>query len=91
MKGARKVSKRNSKKRLEPKPSTVYIGPSLPGLAQYTVFRNGQWPAHVKARIEGNDTIAQLIVPATRLQAARSDVQTPGHILNFYAKQLLKG
>ena len=91
MKGARKVSKRISKKRLEPKPSTVYIGPSLPGLAQYTVFRNGQWPAHVKAMIEGNDTIAQLIVPVTRLQAARSDMQMPGHILNFYAKQLLKG
>ena len=91
MKGARKVSKRISKKRLEPKPSTVYIGPSLPGLAQYTVFRNGQWPAHVKTMIEGNDTIAQLIVPVTRLQAARGDVQKPGHILNFYAKQLLKG
>lgn len=85
------MSKRISKKRLEPKPSTVYIGPSLPGLAQYTVFRNGQWPKHVKTMIESNDTIAQLIVPATRLQAARSDVQTPGHILNFYAKQLLKG
>ena len=91
MKGARKVSKRITKKRLEPKPSTVYIGPSLPGLAQYTVFRNGQWPAHVKMMIEGNDTIAQLIVPVTRLQAARGDVQKPGHILNFYAKQLLKG
>ena len=91
MKGARKVSKRNSKKRLEPKPSTVYIGPSLPGLAQYTVFRNGQRPAHVNAMIEGNDVIAQLIVPVSRLQAARGDMQTPGHIFNFYAKQLLKG
>ena len=91
MKGARKVSKRNSKKRLEPKPSTVYIGPSLPGLAQYTVFRNGQWPAHVKTMIEGNDTIAQLIVPVSRLQTARGDMQMTGHILNFYAKQLLKG
>ena len=91
MKGACKVSKRISKKRLEPKPSTVYIGPSLPGLAQYTVFRNGQWPAHVKTMIESNDVIAQLIVPVTRLQAARGDMQMPGHILNFYAKQLLKG
>ena len=91
MKGARKVSKRISKKSSEPKPSTVYIGPSLPGLAQYTVFRNGQWPAHVKTMIEGNDTIAHLIVPVSRLQAARGDMQMPGHILNFYAKQLLKG
>ena len=91
MKGARKVSKRISKKSLVPKPSTVYIGPSLPGLAQYTVFRNGQWPAHVKTMIEGNDTIAQLIVPVSRLQTARGDMQMTGHILNFYAKQLLKG
>ena len=85
------MSKKIAKKSIEPGPSTVYIGPSLPGLAQYTVFRNGQWPAHVKAMIEGKDAIAQLIVPVSRLQAARSDVQTPGHILNFYAKQLLKG
>ena len=85
------MGKKITKKCIESLPTTVYIGPSLSGLAQYTVFRNGQWPAHVKAMIEGKDVIAQLIVPVSRLQAARGDMQTSGHILNFYAKQLLKG
>lgn len=85
------MSKRIAKKRIETLPTTVYIGPSLPGLAQYTVFRHGQRPPHVRAMIEANDVIAQMIVPVTELQYARAQINTPGHILNFYAKQLLKG
>lgn len=85
------MSKKVTKKRIEPLPTTVYIGPSLPGLAQYTVFRHGERPAHVRAMVEANDVIGQLIVPVTALQYARTQINTPGHILNFYAKQLLKG
>ena len=84
------MAKRITKKPAEPKPSTVYIGPSLPGLARYTIFKNGQWPGHVKTMIEGQEAIAQLIVPVDRLQEARHDVNTQGHILNFYAKQLAR-
>lgn len=85
------MSKKITNKRIEPLPTTVYIGPSLKGLAQYTVFRNGMLPAHVRAMIEENDVIGQLIVPVTVLQYAREQIHTPGHILNHYAKQLTRG
>ena len=85
------MSKKTTKARVESLPTTVYIGPSLPGLTQYTVFRHGMRPAHVRNMIEENDAIAQLIVPVTELQYAREQINTPGHILNYYAKQLLKG
>lgn len=85
------MSQKITKKRIEPLPSTVYIGPSLPGLTQYTVFKNGERPAHVRAMVEENDVIGHLIVPVTVLQYAREQIHTPGHIFNYYAKQLMKG
>ena len=70
--------------------TTIYIGRSLPGLPQYTVFEGGQLPAHVAEMVEANLTIGHLIVPLEGLQMARDGMQTKGHILNTYSKQLGK-
>lgn len=86
---SKKITKKSAL--LIPRPPAIYIGPSLPGLAQYTVFKHGQPPEYVKGMIEKNEVIGRLIVPVAGLQEARRNLHTPGHILNFYAKQLMKG
>ena len=68
----------------------VYIGRTLPGLSQYTVFKNGYLPYHVRQMVDGNKFIRGLIVPVKDLQAARKNMQIKGHILNFYATHLPK-
>lgn len=69
--------------------TTIYIGRSLPGLPQYTVFKNGQLPAHIAPMVKANQALAGLIVPVNGLQEARKNIRIKGHILNLYAKQLL--
>lgn len=68
--------------------TTIYIGRSLPGLSQYTVFKNGQLPAHVEQMANQNANLAGLIVPISTLQEARKNITVKGHILNFYASNL---
>lgn len=72
------------------KQTTVYIGRSLPGLPQYTVFQNGHLPAHIAPMVEANRGLAGLIVPVDELQEARKNIRIKGHILNLYANQLTK-
>lgn len=68
--------------------ATVYIGKSYPGLPQYTVFKNGVLPEHVKEMIGQNEAIQGLIVPVNQLQEARANVNKKGHILYHYASKL---
>lgn len=70
--------------------ATIYIGRSLPGLPQYTVFEKGQLPAHVTEMIKTNSAISLLIVPVEGLQVARRNMKKLGHVLNSYAKRLAK-
>ncbi len=70
--------------------ATIYIGRSLPGLPQYTVFEKGQLPAHVTEMIKTNSAISLLIVPVEGLQVARRNMKKLGHVLNSYAKRLTK-
>lgn len=70
--------------------STVYIGRSFPGLPQYTVFRNGELPGHIAGMVAENENIAGLIVPVSGLQEARKNMLKKGHILNFYARKLMR-
>lgn len=67
----------------------VYIGPSLPGLIQNTVFTSDKLPQHVADMMKANKNIAGLIVPVERLQEARRDVHVKGNILHTYAINLL--
>ena len=67
----------------------VYIGRTIPGLSRYTVFEAGRLSAHVEQMVKENDRIRGLIVPVRELQAARKNMQTKGHILNFYATHLM--
>ena len=69
--------------------TTIYIGRSLPGLPQYTVFQSGHLPAHIALMVESNHNLAGLIVPVRNLQEARKNIRIKGHILNMYANQLL--
>ena len=57
---------------------TVYIGPALPGLPQYTLFLGGEMPAHVKELVEKQPAILGLIVSAKDLQAARNRMKKKG-------------
>lgn len=70
--------------------ATIYIGRSLPGLPQNTVFENGRLPAHVTEMIKKNEAISLLIVPVEGLQVARRNMKKLGHVLNSYAKRLEK-
>ena len=67
----------------------VYIGRTIPGLSRYTVFQEGRLPAHVAQMAKENERLRGLIIPVKELQTARKNMQTKGHILNFYATHLM--
>lgn len=75
------------KKKLE---TSIYIGKSLPGLSQFTVFKDGILPAHVVDMASKNISIAGLIVPLNELQEARKNMLVKGHILHKYYTNLAK-
>lgn len=70
--------------------TTVYIGPSLPGLVRHTIFVGGILPAHVSEMIAKNKRIGGLIVPLSELQQARKDITKKGHILNHFLTHLFE-
>ena len=70
--------------------SSIYIGPSMPGLTRHMVFIDGVKPSHVTQMIAENRHIEGLIVPVSELQQARKDMLTKGHILNFHLTHLAK-
>ena len=57
---------------------TVYVGPALPGLPQYTLFIGGEMPAHVKELIEKQPALLGLIVSVKDLQSARNRMKEKG-------------
>lgn len=65
-------------RRIKPAEPTVYIGPALPGLPQYTLFIGGEMPAHIKAMVEKQPALLGLIVSAKDLQAARNRMKKKG-------------
>lgn len=71
------------------KTARVYIGRSLPGLSQFTVF-SGELPPHVEALAKENEAIRGLIVPVERLPEARNEMKTKGHAIHLYAEKLSK-
>jgi hypothetical protein len=66
----------------------IYIGRSLKGLPQYTVFACGELPPHIAEMAAKNEAVAGLIVPISRLQEARRNMRVQGNLLNHYAKNL---
>lgn len=77
-----------TKKKTLNKETTVYIGPSLPGLVRHTVFVGGVLPTHVSEMVAKNQRIGGLIVPLSELQQARKDIKKKGHILNHFLTHL---
>lgn len=67
----------------------VYIGPSLRGLSQNTVFTSDKLPPHVADMVKANENIRGLIVPVERLQDARRNIHVKGNILHTYALKVL--
>ena len=68
----------------------IYIGRSLPGLTKNTIFKGGQLPPYVAELADKNESVAGLIVPVSALQEARKNIQTKGHILNYYSTKQSK-
>lgn len=74
----------------KPAESTVYIGRSILGLSQYTVFSGGVLPEHVKQLAEEYVGLTRLIVPVSQLQSARADVRKKGSALHLYFTNMKK-
>jgi hypothetical protein len=68
--------------------STVYVGRSLPGLPQYTIFKGGVIPQNVEKMIAEKNAIKHLIVPVNRLAEARRNITIKGHVLYHFAQQI---
>lgn len=66
----------------------IYIGPSIEGLTQNTIFNGSSLPPNVQSIIASHPNIAGLIVPLKGLQEARENIRKPGHILNTYLKHI---
>ena len=74
----------------KPAEATVYVGKSILGLPQYTVFAGGEIPAHVKHLAEQYEGLTRLIVPVSKLQSARADVQKKGTTLHLFFNNMKK-
>lgn len=74
----------------KPAEATVYIGRSILGLPQYTIFKGGVLPDYVKHLAEQYEGLTRLIVPISNLQSARADVQKKGTTLNLFYKNMKK-
>lgn len=70
--------------------STVYIGRSVLGLPQYTVFKGGELPAHVQQIAEEYEGLTRLIVPISKLQSARADVGKKGTAMHLFFNNMKK-
>ena len=70
--------------------ATVYVGRSILGLPQYTVFSGGVLPDHVKHLAEQYEGLTRLIVPVSRLQSARADVEKKGTALHLFYNNMKK-
>lgn len=66
----------------------IYIGPSIEGLTQNTIFNGSTLPPNVQSIVASYPNIAGLIVPLKGLQEARKNIRKPGHILNTYLKHI---
>lgn len=75
----------------KPKETTIYIGKSIPGLPQYTVFKNGVLPAYIAEIAANDEAVKGLIVPVSELQEARKNARIKGHILNTYINKQKQG
>lgn len=78
------MAKKTTKTVAKKPENTVYIGKSLHGLSQYTVFKDGVMPPHIEAMAAKDETIKGLTVPASKLQEARRNMNIKGNILNIY-------
>lgn len=70
--------------------STVYVGRSILGLPQYTVFKGGELPAHVRQIAEEYEGLTRLIVPISKLQSARADVGKKGTAMHLFYNNMKK-
>lgn len=68
----------------------IYIGPSIPGLRQFTVFVGEDFPVNVQKLIQENVSISGLIVPIQRLSEARKELYRKGSIYNYFLNQFYK-
>lgn len=86
------VEKTETVKVAESKPAeaTVYIGRSVLGLPQYTVFKGGELPAHVRQIAEEYEGLTRLIVPISKLQSARADVGKKGTAMHLFFNNMKK-
>lgn len=82
------VSKKKKETKAEP---VIYVGSTLPNgiLFRYTVFC-GNFPPHIVELMDKSPALRGLMVPISKLQQAKKDVETQGHILNLYAKNVVK-
>lgn len=63
-------------------PMMVYIGPSFPGVRQYTVYNNGL-PAVLEERIEKEPAFKSLAIPVEDLAGARKGLATGGSAIRM--------
>lgn len=75
-------------KKKEQAESTVYIGRTIRGLTQYTVFPMGVTPPHIAHIMAEREEVRGLVVPLSRLQDARRMMLEKGTILNKFYMQL---
>lgn len=68
---------------------SVYIGPTIPGLARFTVFR-GSKPPHVMTMENELPELSELIVPVDMLHEADSKVSTSGTMMHIIAETVRK-
>lgn len=66
----------------------IYIGRSVPGLTEGTIFSEGL-PPHIQALTEELPHVRALIVPIDGLQQTRRKLNEKGSALNYHLQHLL--
>lgn len=74
----------------KPDKAVIYIGPTIGSgtLMRYSVFKAGEFPAHIAQLRAKSESLRGLFVPLSELAEARNRVRVKGDILNTYVEQL---
>lgn len=66
----------------------IYIGRSIPGLTEGTIF-SGEFPPHILALTKEHPHVRSLIVSIDGLQQSRRKLNEKGSALNYHLRHIL--
>lgn len=69
---------------------TIYLGPTVPGVARENVIFKDKLPKQVEERAKGDKAFAHLLVPMEKAIDARSELKVKGSVMAVSYEKVCK-